>query len=211
MSVNQSLVDLVVARVLERFNNSSVNPDDKAAASNSSVTTTTSFFDESVLTEAILGDRLNGASSIQIAPNTVLTPSARDYLRDRNVTWTRESRGSDAASRMSSGHQLIVLDEPAALASLAGSEWSVTSVPRVSEAVQAAIDSVQHCGSVVLAGPAEAIACDANRDHRVRAVAVCSIERMKRAKTDLRPNVVCVDPNGLGLMELRNILSEAKG
>jgi hypothetical protein len=211
MSVNQSFVDLVVARVIERLRS---HPSVNQAASDSTtanVTTATSFFDETVLTEAILGDRINGATTIQIAPHTVLTPSARDYLRQRNVGWTRGNVSAETASGKPAGHRLIVLDKPVALASLAGSEWFVTNVSNVSEAVQAAIDSVQHCGAVVLAGPAEAIACEANRDQRVKAVATCSVERMKRAQTDLCPNVVCVDPNGLSLMELRNILKAAKG
>ena len=71
MSVNQSFVDLVVARVLERLrSHPSVN---QAASDNmaANVTTATWFFDETVLTESILNDRINGATTIQIAPHMI--------------------------------------------------------------------------------------------------------------------------------------------
>lgn len=224
MSINQSLIDQIVARVIERLGRECVTPatqpvgvppilsaaNPTAAQNVTNPTGGGSHFNEAVVTADLLADRVNGSTAITIAKNTVLTPSARDYLNSNGISFNRGGEPDSARPGVSNGsHQLIVLDEPASLSSISEG-WSVRSVANVSEAVQAAIESVRNCGAVVLAAPAEAIACEANRQSNVKAVAVCSANRLKKANADLRPNVVCVDPDGVGLMELRNILKLVK-
>lgn len=206
MSAHQSLVDQIVARVMARLgsNEAACFAADEPASHDAGM-----FFNERVLTEQTLTERINGSTQIRVAPQTILTPSAKDYLRRLGVTWTRSSETTTGGTPAAQ-HQLIVLDEPTSLEAMQAGAWKITRVTSVNEAVQAAIDSVHTIGSVVLAGPAEAVACEANRDARVCAVAVCSLDRLQKIKADLQPNVVCVDPAGLGLYELRNILKQVK-
>lgn len=209
MSVNQSLIDHVVARVLERLGQTQAQATHVAAQSSSAVT----HFSGSVLTEQILSEQLNGSASISIDAGSIVTPSAKDFLRRQNITWTRSSASQSVSSVSTSGDQLILVDDPHSLASLVTAGWSINRVNSRCEAIAAAVESVvsQGGGTVIFAKAAEAVACEANRNSRIRAVSVCCVERLNKAKADLRPNVICIDPTGPGHFELRNLLKAAKG
>ena len=199
-------MDEIVARVLEQIG----TPSCDCRADKHTTRPHHIELDESVLTEEMLSERLNGASSIGIARHTVLTPSALDYLRRRHISCRRRTAECTIGTTPHTRRRAIVLDAPSSPAALIAGGWTQETVSSVDDAVQATISGICRSDAehiVVLARSAEAVACAANRNEKVRAAAVGTVLRLAEALSALAPNVICVDPSDVGFVELKNILT----
>ena len=61
-------------------------------------------------------------------------------------------------------------------------------------------------GVVIFSNQAEAAACRANRNRRVRAAVVGDVKSVRRVKSQLGANLFCIAPAEKSYFELRNLL-----
>ncbi len=163
--------------------------------------------DDAVLTEESLVSRLNGHGSIVVGPKTVITPTARDVLRKRNVA---VSRGVAATSGPASGERRVidVTDSAtvAAVVQAVGLSREAESCWKVAADDAVAFVRTAGAGVVVFTNRAAAVTCRANRQAHVRAAVATDGDELRQQQKSLGPNVLAVDPVGQSFVTLRAIL-----
>lgn len=195
-------------RTAPRDSASPVSTASHSAASNGVVLT------ENVITEAILTERAQGAKAITIGQQTVLTPTAREYLRKHNVSVTRATSTNGKVAGGASWQVLIsdsATTATAALDTLRGqgitASRELLGTPQ--EAARKAVSMLARAevgGVLVLTSQPALVACLANRNSRVRGTEVANVETVNTLARQLGANLLCVNPNGKSLFELRNLL-----
>jgi hypothetical protein len=164
--------------------------------------------------ENALGESANGMRRINIAAAAVLTPSARDWLRSREIEF---SRGTAAAARdmQSKPWLAVVLQSTAALGQalddvdLQAAPWKkeITDCPEGAVvSVTRGIASKELSGAAVFTATPAAIACGINRHREARAVVVESAGCVQRAAREMAANAFCINAEGKTYLELRNML-----
>src|SRR6266404_2887620 len=97
MNFSAEHVDLIVQRVLEHLGTPGGHaPGATSATSSSSASLPVAApkgvrITESVVTQALLAETINGAKQVRIGPAAILTPSARDFIRNYGIEIIRES------------------------------------------------------------------------------------------------------------------------
>ncbi|MGQ0633439.1 MAG: hypothetical protein ACT4QC_02420 [Planctomycetaceae bacterium] len=209
MSVDSELFEEIVRRVVEAL----APPATGARPTTTSRDQEAHAFDHPVITREVLEQSVNGAPAIRVRPRAVLTPSARDFVRERGLVVVRETapRGAKSSPQwlllVTSASPIVggALDE---LSSIAG-PLNRRLLGGPSEAASQAISALcrgetQNVG-VITAEP-ELVACLANRNERVRAVAIADSSAWERARRSVKPNLVAIDPSKRSQFELRQIL-----
>ncbi len=170
---------------------------------------------ENVITADVLEQRSNGSREITIGPKSILTPSARDFLKSRNITCTRQSVHQTGPAATCRWKAIVVESTPsvaAALDDVCGSGdgcWQRELAGCPSEAVSAAVSAVCRAdavGVVVFTNDAESIACRANRNRQVRAAVVTDTQAVKTVGHRMGANLIAIAPNGKSDFDLRNML-----
>ena len=108
---------------------------------------------DKVITASSLKGHVGDAKRITIGPTSVLTPSARDFLRSRNVEWSRQS--PDAASQSSPARWKAITFASAEVACRAlddmgrtgEASWNHESAGSANAAVRSAVDCLVPGGS----------------------------------------------------------------
>ncbi len=183
--------------------------------------------DERVITADLLAERVNGAVAIGIGPKAILTPSARDFIRERGL---RIDRGAGASggggantvaqvaappsinAQPTNQPVLIVVRNTDAVTRLWNdlqSTWTRELVGCPDDAAALAIREVSRGAiktAVILAEQTHRAACLANRNESVKAVAVRDAGEIALVRRQLRANVWCIDPTPKSWFELRNVL-----
>ncbi len=170
-------------------------------------------FTEAVITGSLLEGRVGESRSVRFAPHAVLTPTARDFLRIKQIEWSREAGNAVTAS--SAQWQAIVSKSfPPVLSAIealktAGEGWELrlsgTSMEAARQAVSA-IARAEATGIAVFAEDPDVVACLANRNSRVRAAVVHNTEALASLRRILGPNVLAISPANKSFFELRNLL-----
>ncbi len=168
---------------------------------------------ESVVTQAILAEAVNGLKQIRISPTAILTPSARDFVRDHGVEVIREpsSRGASASVRW----QIITtVSMPQIAAAVEGlkthgiaADFRMLGLP--AEAASQAVSAVcrgEAVKVVVFSSQPELVACLANRNEQLRASAVSDAAAVERVRKTLNANLLAIDPSTKGVHELKALL-----
>ena len=190
-------------------------PESKTAAESKPQNGSAVSFSDRVITGDLLSDNVNGHGVIQIAPKAILTPSARDWLRNRKVEVVRGETKTQTASSarwlavVHSGSEAVssALDDADRAVSL-----KTESVETAAEAARRAVldlRSGEAHGVVAFSNEAEAVACLANREACARAAAVRTVADVRRVQNSMGCNLFAVDASGLGFFELRNLLKSA--
>lgn len=174
---------------------------------------------EAVITADVLQSCINGAKTVQIGARAVLTPSARDFLRTRNIQCTRDAAGNTGAgasgspaetrwqaviSKANSQVEAVVKNLQAA-----GEAWETRLTGLPAEAARQGMSALcrgEAAGIVVFADQPEVVACLANRNTRVRAAAVWNAQQIAAAAQHLGANLLAIDPVGKSFFELRTML-----
>ena len=216
MNLPPEQVELIVQRVLAHLgkpggrtpatSSSMGRPPDSAAPKGVQIS-------EVVVTQALLAEMINGARQVQISPTAILTPSARDFVRNHGIEVIREpsSRGASASVRW----QIIVtVSTPAIAATIGGlkargiaADFRLLGLP--AEAASQAIGAVcrgEAAKVVVFTSQPEVVACLANRNERLRAAVVSDMAAAERVQTTLNPNLLAIDPSTRGVRELNALL-----
>ena len=211
--MDQALIDRIVANVLEQLQPAAPRAVTPPAAATPSAVVQLS---QAVITADVLSAAVKPGQTVQIGANSLLTPSARDWLRQHQIVWTRttgqpdERAGAAVAMR---GQLLLSTVTPAvrgAVDSLFRSvrNWQRQVVGPAREATEIAVRAIAtaDCDRVLITSrDAELVACLANRHQAVRAAVVTSAEHVQRLESSWSPNLWVVDPTARSLMELRNL------
>ena len=162
---------------------------------------------DTVITEAGLEARVNGSLEVRIGPRSVLTPSARDFVRSRNLRVTRAAR--EAASASGEDWLAIVVATRQQLETSLPEGWKHELQGSTRDAITLAVGEVCRGavpGVAVLTEQPDVAACLANRNPRIRAMAVSDACDVRRAVEQLGANVLAIDPAGKGSFLLRRML-----
>lgn len=219
MNVDAELIDRIVNGVMQRLaspadalRSATTTKDEQPVNKQSSQAPLAAELDEDVITAEQLELRSGGAKRITIGPRSILTPSARDYLNNRNIEWSRRPAIAAATSRW----QAIVLQStPAITAAVedvdrtSGKCWQRELVGSADEAVAIAVAALcrgDTNGTVVFATDVEAIVCRANRTRQVRAATVRNVECVASVRRQMGANLIGINPAEKSYFELRNML-----
>jgi len=184
-----------------------VHPDSQAVA-----------LSENVITQELLEDQAAGASAIEVAVGSIVTPSARDYMAQQNIACHRANRRPSPTEASAKWLAVVVNQSDAVSTALDDSErsfgiaWTRESAGSVVEAVALvtlALRSAHVSGAVVFSSHPSSIACCANRDRSVRGAVVGCVSDAQCSVNAMGANLFCIDPSGKGHVELRNLLRVA--
>lgn len=189
-----------------------------AAKTNGTVGTNELSLSENVITAELLSQRFHGAAHLSIGPAAVLTPSARDWLREHDITWRRQAGGKTPSST-NSGHWKVIVERatPAVTAALdrgtatSGDRWNTQNVDDFQSAVDAVVSALCRAeadGVVLFTNQPAAAACRGNRNRKVRAAVVMGKACVRAACRQMGANLLCIDPTGRTVWELKTILRE---
>lgn len=213
-------IDQIVREVLARLRDGDAKPaivDGSAAAKpveiaknkSAAVADTTAGrleLTERLVTLATLENRLQGIQHVVLRRGTVVTPSAHDLLRSRNIH-TSHAVAPAAGGAARAGLVLGIADLHDAAQSFDRATFLTSlgrerlNVERVAEAGTAAVvaELADHAArggraTVLLTSEPEASACLANRSAGVRAVGGRDANALRQAITATAANFVAVDP-----------------
>lgn len=234
MSVDASTIDRIVANVLQQLGaKGSAAPAAKMSTTVGTAVLQRSgsvMFEERVITADLLSDRVNGAATIGIGPKAILTPSARDFIKERGLRIDRVSTAAVQASPVSSrepasgaavdqpstiNHQplLVVVRNTDAVTKLwtdLQATWSRELLGCADDAASLTIRELARGAVqtvVILAEQTHRAACLANRSPAVKAVAVRDAGDVALVRRQLRANVWCIDPTPKSWFELKNLIN----
>jgi len=215
MSTEVALIDEIVSRVLKELRTAeAVAPSASAAAAPTAKPTPGEVtIGAAVVTGELLEKSIGGAKKVRIAPKAILTPSARDFIRQRGLEIVRETAPSAkapaAAWRVlisSAGPQVgSALDD--LRSSGVGFDRQLTGT--IEEAISAATSVLSRGemkGIVVLTGSPELAACLANRCERIHAVALRDVTALSDIRRQFQPNLIAIDSVNKNTFELRQTL-----
>lgn len=244
VTIDSSAIDRIVANVLRQLsaNSGAAPPSDRSLTPNAGpfsrepqgsppAAGARITLDDRVITADLLAERVNGAAVVGIRPKAILTPSARDFIKERGL---RIDRAAPAASKsapspathapgaggpvaqpstLNSQRLLLVVRSTDAVvrwwADLQAN-WSRELLSCPDDAASLAIREISRGAvqtAVILAEQTHRAACLANRSPAVKAVAVRDAGDVAVVRRQLRANVWCIDPTPKSWFELRNLLS----
>ena len=216
MNANSDLVERIVQSVLEHLQSAApaprAEPTPTPTATPSALT-----LSETVITGELLAEQAKGAKSLIVGRRAVITPSARDYLRKHNITWSRGDATAKAATsaprwRVYVSTATANIDTAIEHANRQGvaltREWSGTTAEAVKQTI-ASLTRAEIAGAVILTAEPARAACAANRHSKIRAAELNNTAQLASLQEQLGPNVYCIDPRGRSPFELRNLLQHA--
>jgi hypothetical protein len=166
-----------------------------------------------VITQALLADALNGSAKVSIGPKAILTPSARDFVRHREIEIVREP--AQSSSPVAVRCQIIsARSTPQAAAAIqhlhqAGIACDIRISGLPAEAAAQATSALCRGEAeqiVVFTDQPEIVACLANRNERIRAAVIADSATVDRVQKSLNPNLLAIDPAAKGVYELKALL-----
>jgi hypothetical protein len=218
---DEALIDEIVRHVMKQLHAGGVgarsdgkpggtSSDGQSVANSSSV-----VLRDAVITAEILEKQAPNTKTLRIGPRSILTPSARDYLRTHDIQWLRAAGDTGNAASPAMRWRAIVVAASSSLdaalgdAKLAGWSRQLSGCGR--EAADAAVGALCRAeidGAVILCKTPAAAACRSNRNNRIRAAVASSAADVREIARTMGANLYCIDPSGKSGFELRGILLE---
>lgn len=213
--MDQTLIDRIVANVLEQLQPATPRALTTSAAVPAMKPTAVAL-SQAVITADVLSNAVRPGQAVQIGTKSLLTPSAKDWLRQHQVIWQRgsdQTAGNGVTSLTMRGQLLLSSITPTvrgAVDSVFRSlpNWQRQVCGNAKESAEAAVRTITtaECDRVLITSrDADVVACRVNRHRAVRAAVVASGEQVRRVDASLSPNVLVVDPDGRSFVELRNL------
>ncbi|HWL07670.1 MAG TPA: hypothetical protein VNQ76_04645 [Planctomicrobium sp.] len=215
MTLSPEAIDRIVANVLNQLGAPapvSATPEAKSAPA------------VSVQNKVVTGDLLEAiavGATVNILPHSIVTPAAQDVVKGRRLNIVRsevlkkagETVGKSASESSVKG-LLIIVKNTKPLEQLweeLSSSWrrELTGCP--DDAAKLAISELARGAAsvvVVIAEQTHRAACLANRNEKVKAVAIRDAGDVRLVRKQLRSNTWCLDSNGKTYFELKNIIRE---
>ncbi len=166
-----------------------------------------------VITFEEIDGKLDGVKTIVIEANAVVTPSAKDYLRQHGVRITTVATSAGGRNNVTTALGTLVLGIAAARFPAAGfcerlSRQGI-EVETLHEAnwlaeIDAMCDIVRKGTRIgmFISEETAAVVCLANRQGGVRAAAASSLGELRRAIDSIAVNLIVVDPTGRSVHEI---------
>jgi len=217
MNFSPEQVELIVQRVVAQLGPGAVAA--PAAASERPVAPSPVLpvqIADQIVTQALLAEAVNGSNQVRIGPKAILTPSARDFVKQRGIQIIREA---SAAKPSSQRWQIIVSrTNPNITAAVEGlSQLGVTASVTLSglPAEAAALATSFLCRGdaakvVVFTDQPELVACLVNRNDKVRAAATANAASVERVLVSMQPNLIAVNPDTRSAHEIKSLLKVFK-
>ena len=170
-----------------------------------------------IITAEVLERAVRPGQPLRIGRTSILTPSARDWLNSKRMTFSRQDRSLAMAAGTRGRWQVILQTVTPTVRALQdglrrfSDSWKVELVGQPLEAAALAVSLINQAecdGVVVFTEQAELIACHSNRNDRVRAAVMHSSQQWEQVLRTLSANVVCISPLGRTFVELRNLLRD---
>lgn len=213
-----ALVERIVREVLARLtvaDKTPAKPEQPVASATSLVGRVISLADVTQLPA--------GAREIQVSSDALITPAAKDELRDRGVQIVRGQTNSTTKTTERSATSLVigtveattgkfatVIDQ--AVAGLRKQKQQIEQLPRLplSEQIDALVDPVVRGGrrGVLVTSEVSAALCLANRHGAVRAVLGTTKQNVRRDVEQLAANLLVVDPAARSTFEVMQLIGE---
>jgi hypothetical protein len=211
MTVDSSLIDRIVRGVLHGLHGADAAPPSKpiAVSPASPAASSPARLSQAVITAEVLSQNVPlGANAVAITSKAILTPAALDVVRARRLLIQRAAPPAVVSEAKSKGLALIVAATPVLDRLLKGraSDWRRELLGCPDDAAKLAAGSICRGEAdvvVIFARQFHRAACLANRNDRVKAVAVNSVDELRIAREQLRVNVICLDPTNRGDFEVR--------
>jgi hypothetical protein len=172
---------------------------------------------EHVITQALLSETVNGSRQVRISPQAILTPSARDFVKQQGIKIIRETASAKSSS-VSRWQVIVTRSNPqitAAVESLPqlGIAFDLRLLGLPAEAAAQATSALcrgESAQIVVFTDQPELVACLANRNDRVRAAAAGSVAAVERVRISMQANLIAIDPESRNTHELKALLKAFK-
>jgi len=163
------------------------------------------------------------AREIQVSTTALVTPAARDELRERGVQIVRGQQNSTTAATQPRAAALVigtvdastvksatVIDQ--AVSGLRRQKHEIEQLPRVplAQQIDALVDQVVRGGrrGVLVTSEVSAALCLANRQGGVRAVLGTTKQNVRRDVERLAANLLVVDPAARSTFEVMQLIGE---
>ncbi|WP_339731275.1 hypothetical protein [uncultured Gimesia sp.] len=216
MQFSEELVNQVVANVLSTLSRQGQGGQTTASVPPVTTPNTSVVLSEKVITADLLAEKAKGQSAVGIAAGSLLTPSAKDYLREFKIDVHRATSTAAPQKGQGSPWRAIVLSNSIAVENAlttieqqTGARWSQELSSSLEDSVKEAISSLcraDAAGVVLFASAAEKAACLANRNQKVCAAAIQDVNHLRTVVAQMSPNLICVNPEQKSFMELRNLM-----
>lgn len=218
MSVDGDLLERIVSGVLNELRG--VAPADAAVVTAAPRTPDAVLVTEKVITAELLEKTCGRSPRIVIGKNSLLTPSARDFLKQNRIDWTREAAASNSEVQSAAAKwKAIVVATTKNLANAlddagktAGAAWVRELAGCDVDAVDRAVSTIcraEASGVVVFTSHPDTVACRANRNSKVRGASVANAGEIRKVNKQMGANLICIDPASRSQMELNHLLREA--
>jgi hypothetical protein len=166
---------------------------------------------EPVVTLSRLSGHLQGVRNVIVDRAAVVTPAARDLLKQHGITLTRSA---DSTKRTASEVVVAAADTDFDAAGLTrmltqqGIKTERLAQCGLLAAIDELVDMAAHGGKigVLLTRQTAAALCVANRTRGVQAVLTGSVETVRTARASFGANLLVVDPHGRSLHELAGMI-----
>ena len=166
---------------------------------------------ERIITGDLLLAQVQSGQKVIIGTKALLTPSAWDVIRAKRLVVQRAVPVAPASNANSSRQGVFVVRKTPAVEKLVHelpSGWTASLANTTEESGRSAISAICRgefpCIVIFTAEPHLA-ALVANRNEKIRAVAVADASTLKAVRQQLTPNVICVDPTGKSYFELKTL------
>jgi hypothetical protein len=166
---------------------------------------------ESVVTVATLGEKLGGIRRLVVSPRAVVTPSARDLLKENNVTLVRSLRtATPTAVRIALATAGTKFDVSEIVRSLRQNRAEVEQlasmgVAQVTKELAEEVGKSGKLGVLITPDTTQAV-CIANRHRGVRAATAASRGEVNEIIKAVGANFVIVDPARRSRFEVQRIV-----
>lgn len=227
MNIDSTTIDRIVAGVLHQLAGggddapSGITAETRSGGGRAEKVSIT----ENVVTAEVLLAHANGDARVAVRDKAIVTPAAWDAARERGVEIVRVSASAaarrDAKRVPDNGQrgaatnglpQLIVVHSTDVVERVweeirGGWQRELLSCP--DDAAAQAISAIcrgETSTVAILATQTHRAACLANRNEKVKAVAIRDAGDVRTIRKQLRANVWCLDPAGRSWFELRTLL-----
>lgn len=216
MNVQGPLIDEIVRRVLSQLGTERAPaPPAPAAVAAASTAPPLVSLDQAIVTQEVLEQSIGSAIRVRISPRAIVTPSARDFIRQRRIEIVRDIAESKAAPR-SRTRLFVTAASPHLAAALEGLRSGGIACERtiLGTAAEAAAESISALcraevdSAVIVCSEPELAACLANRNARVRAASLTALAALAAIRATLQPNLIAFNPAGKSQFELKQLLQE---
>lgn len=208
VSLSSNTIDRIVANVLNQLGSTS-------AAPQSAVPVPAQVVDAVVIEERIITaeliERYPAGQQLQIPEKAIITPAARDVVRDRQFQIVKSVAGSKAPAKSSPSRTTAYIVHHSEALERALSEMGIRTdlLGCPDDAAKDAISDICRGDAdtvMIFAEQVHRAACFANRNEKVKAVTVRDGGDVKEVRKQLRANTWCINPSDLSYFQIRNLV-----